>query len=576
MTRHPAARRAAPLLMRLAIGLGLALALTLAPALSSGAAADAGAALFSGSTPRTDGTTVIYQVQANPGNWDVDAATVADRTQFPIALGDSQAMYPDIEGDLAVWQETNANGDFDILGRHIDQGLTFTIAGGDRNQVYPALFGDWVVYVSAPHDYSPEGEQFLEVANTTGRSNSRLDSVPVGAGSGGFLRPVISGKRVAWVRMEQTGDHVVHWQLKTQLLGDSSASVVAEEDLDIGGPLGALSTPAYDVNGNLLVYTADLHLTVVDLATGQHTELVNPQAADYQAAQNPTLDGRYIFWQDYRSYGLTTEVISSLQNGTLRSDLMGYDLLSGSEFLVAPHTTYNANPFARGGLLTYEQQAQNGSGAPMVQVMPVSEALPTAPRPNPGDPNVSYYAETGHALAGAFREFWTQSGGLPVFGYPMTEVFTEQGFLVQYLERQRFEAHPEFDGTPYAVELGRLGAEDAAMRGLTATQPFQPLPTGTQSDADCQFFAATGHRLCFGFRAYWQSHGLEFGDPGTSFRESLALFGYPISEEFVDPQTGLVTQYFERARFEYHPDLPEPYRVLLGRLAADVLAQRGW
>ena len=121
---------------------------------------------------------------------------------------------------------------------------------------------------------------------------------------------------------------------------------------------------------------------------------------------------------------------------------------------------------------------------------------------------------------------------------------------MQYLERQRFEAHPEFDGTPYAVELGRLGAEDAAMRGLTATQPFQPLPTGTQSDADCQFFAATGHRLCFGFRAYWQSHGLEFGDPGTSFRESLALFGYPISEEFVDPQTGLVTQYFERARFE--------------------------
>ena len=31
------------------------------------------------------------------------------------------------------------------------------------------------------------------------------------------------------------------------------------------------------------------------------------------------------------------------------------------------------------------------------------------------------------------------------------------------------------------------------------------------------------------FRAPWQSHGLESGDPGVSFRESLALFGYPIS-----------------------------------------------
>lgn len=574
MNYYPASRRAAPLLIRL--GLGLALALALAPAFSARTAADAGPSLFPGSNPRTDGTTVIYQVQANPGNWDVDAETAADHTQFPIALGDNQALFPDIEGDLAVWQETNANGDYDILGRHIGQGVTFTIVGGDRNQVYPALFGEWVVYVSAPPAYSPSATQYLEVTNIDGTGRSQLDSVPVGGGSGGFLRPAISGKRIAWVRMEQTGDHVVHWQLKTQLLGDSSATVVAEEDLDIGGPLGALSGPAYDVNGNILVYTADLHLTVVDLASGQRTELVNPQEAGYQAAQNPTIDGRYLFWQDYRSYGLTTEVINSLQNGTLRSDLMGYDLLSGSEFLVAPHTSYNANPFARGGLLTYEQEAQNGSGSPVVQAVHVSEILPTAPRPKSGDPNVTYYPETGHALSGAFHEFWTQSGGLPIFGYPMTELFTERGFVAQYLERQRFEAHPEFDGTPYAVELGRLGAEDAAMRGLTTTQPFQPLPVGTQSDVNCQFFAATGHRLCFGFKAYWQSHGLEFGDPSVTFRESLALFGYPISEEFVDPDTGYVTQYFERARFEYHPESPEPYKILLGRLAADVLAQRGW
>jgi hypothetical protein len=52
------------------------------------------------------------------------------------------------------------------------------------------------------------------------------------------------------------------------------------------------------------------------------------------------------------------------------------------------------------------------------------------------------------------------------------------------------------------------------------------------------------------FRSYWQSHGLEFNDPGISYHESLALFGYPISEEYIDPDTGLVTQYFERARFE--------------------------
>jgi hypothetical protein len=69
---------------------------------------------------------------------------------------------------------------------------------------------------------------------------------------------------------------------------------------------------------------------------------------------------------------------------------------------------------------------------------------------------------------------------------------------------------------------------------------------------------------------------LDLGDPDISFGESLALFGYPISEEFVDPATGLVTQYFEHAVFEYHPDNPEPYKVLLRRLGAEEMKRRDW
>lgn len=36
----------------------------------------------------------------------------------------------------------------------------------------------------------------------------------------------------------------------------------------------------------------------------------------------------------------------------------------------------------------------------------------------------------------------------------------------------------------------------------------------------------------------------------------------------VDRRT-LLVQWFERARFEYHPNNTAPYKVLLGRLAAD-------
>jgi hypothetical protein len=185
--------------------------------------------------------------------------------------------------------------------------------------------------------------------------------------------------------------------------------------------------------------------------------------------------------------------------------------------------------------------------------------------------NWVYFPETRQYLAGPFRTFWERSGGLPVFGYPLTAETSEDGRPAQYFERQRFEYHAENRGTPYEVLLGLLGRAEAERRGLLDHPAFQPLPGPPRPD--CLWFAETGHQACAGFRAYWERHGLEFGDPGVSFRESLALFGYPISEEFIDPATGLVTQYFERARFEWHPDNPEPYQVLLGRLGAAMVAE---
>ena len=131
--------------------------------------------------------------------------------------------------------------------------------------------------------------------------------------------------------------------------------------------------------------------------------------------------------------------------------------------------------------------------------------------------------------------------------------------------------------TPYDVELGLLGSADAQRNNLLGATPFQALPPDIKSDGNCTFFPETGHRLCFGFKSYWQSHGLAMGDPDVSYRESLGLFGYPISEEFVDPDTGYVTQYFERDVFEYHPEnAGTPYTILLKRLGVSELQARGW
>jgi hypothetical protein len=74
-------------------------------------------------------------------------------------------------------------------------------------------------------------------------------------------------------------------------------------------------------------------------------------------------------------------------------------------------------------------------------------------------PTSQYFDETGFTVGGGFLQFWKSQGGLTIFGYPITEEFTEKGHTVQYFERARFEHHPNTNPTLWDVMLGRVGAE---------------------------------------------------------------------------------------------------------------------
>lgn len=82
-----------------------------------------------------------------------------------------------------------------------------------------------------------------------------------------------------------------------------------------------------------------------------------------------------------------------------------------------------------------------------------------------------YFPETGHSLRGGFKAYWEKNGGLPVFGYPISEEFLEvnptdgKPYIVQYFERNRFEWHPNFSGTPNEFQLGLLGLQIVRERG---------------------------------------------------------------------------------------------------------------
>lgn len=181
-----------------------------------------------------------------------------------------------------------------------------------------------------------------------------------------------------------------------------------------------------------------------------------------------------------------------------------------------------------------------------------------------------------------FAEYWREQGGLPVFGYARiykpeylpSEIYytlhertnADGVFLYTTFERTRMEWHPE-NAKPYHVLLGLMGVEGLAQQG----RDWHTFP---QADpAAPHYFTETSHAIADVFWSYWSSHGLEFdGQSGKTFAESLALFGYPISEPALETNASgdtVLTQWYERARFEYHPDNPDEFKVLLGLLGTE-------
>jgi hypothetical protein len=217
---------------------------------------------------------------------------------------------------------------------------------------------------------------------------------------------------------------------------------------------------------------------------------------------------------------------------------------------------------------------QDGGG-PLDQ----DDAIQVTVSANPSDPaqpattaNTKFFAETKHNIAPEFLTYWNANGGLAQFGYPLTEAYLDTStddnktYKMQYFERARFEYHPEKANTPYVVELGRLGT--TLVKGREAEKPFVKVAK-VDDTAVQRFFPEVGHTLSAPFKTYWDAHG------------GLPIFGFPLSEPFeeksaTDGKTYTV-QYFERNRFEYHPENKgTPTEVLLGLLGSEILRRRGW
>ena len=174
-----------------------------------------------------------------------------------------------------------------------------------------------------------------------------------------------------------------------------------------------------------------------------------------------------------------------------------------------------------------------------------------------GAPAVACFTLTRQCVRGRFLQYWRAHGGLATNGYPISDerfetLEDDREYLVQYFERVRLEYHPE-NAPPHDVLLGQFGRR--ILGG--AHPPAPPLPGR-------RHFPQTGHNLGGPFLTYWETNG------------GLAQFGLPLTEErperLEDGKTYTV-QYFERARFEHHPQNAPPYDVLLGQFGRQILAE---
>jgi hypothetical protein len=159
--------------------------------------------------------------------------------------------------------------------------------------------------------------------------------------------------------------------------------------------------------------------------------------------------------------------------------------------------------------------------------------------------NRRYFSETGHWVTG---EFLTAYESVPdyalLYGYPLTEAFQSKslGIRVQYFERARFELRPE-NPAELRVELSPLG------KYLYDHDKPGPVVSSAKGSPGCRFFTEARFQVCYAFLDYFDAYG------------GIDQFGFPISN--LETHDGFTVQYFQRARFEWHPELPSGQRVVL-------------
>ena len=220
----------------------------------------------------------------------------------------------------------------------------------------------------------------------------------------------------------------------------------------------------------------------------------------------------------------------------------------------------------------------------LIMILAVMLTSPATSRPAAASTNEVCVPQAKYCIPGRLGQYWQENGGLPIFGMPMSapalETYPDTGhtYMIQWVERGRLEQHDE-QQPPYEVLLTRLGADRLQQLGRN----WQAEGRESGPKAGCLWFEQTGHNVCDqepngtsaaerGFKSYWETEGLA-DRRLNAYQRSLALHGLPLTEARMETNArgqSVLTQWFERGRFEWHPNNPGGSRVVPGMLGNEV------
>ena len=159
-----------------------------------------------------------------------------------------------------------------------------------------------------------------------------------------------------------------------------------------------------------------------------------------------------------------------------------------------------------------------------------------------------FFPQTGHWVQGSFLTTWkSENKGFLLYGFPITEQFESDGHIIQYFQRGRMELHAELPDQ-IQVQMYPLGYELWKME----QSRFIPRDDNIPNNPACTLIDGSSSPICYSFKDFYEDNN------GTS------RFGKPISG--VGYLDEVLVQYFENARFEWHPELPNGQQVTLGKI----------